>query len=135
MKRARYAAEFGAPSREKLNYRPTQGTSDALGVGTTGNKLSNTAVERFGEVNQSSLVAALQNVVRGKFRQAVAICFRARHQAIFQKQPRVHIRLPKGNLRRNFQPLRKTIHHRWHRGLTEDSSFPRGSLFLCGSPS
>jgi CHAD domain-containing protein len=73
VKRARYAAEFGSPSREGTQFiAQLKKQQDALGSWHDWRTLTNTAVERFGEVNQSSLVAALQNVMRGKFRQAVA---------------------------------------------------------------
>ncbi len=73
VKRARYAAEFGSPSREKTQFiAQLKKHQDALGSWHDWRILTNTAIERFGEVNQSSLVAALQNVMRGKFRQAVA---------------------------------------------------------------
>jgi CHAD domain-containing protein len=74
VKRARYAAEFGSPSRERTQFiAQLKKYQHALGSWHDWHTLTNTAVERFGEVNQSSLVAALQNVVRGKFRQAVAV--------------------------------------------------------------
>jgi CHAD domain-containing protein len=74
VKRARYAAEFGSPSREKTQFiAQLKKHQDALGSWHDWLTLTNTAVERFGEINQSSLVAALQNVTRSKFRQAVAM--------------------------------------------------------------
>jgi CHAD domain-containing protein len=73
VKRARYAAEF-APSSPEVTQFLTQlkQLQDALGHWHDWLTLTHTAVERLGDVNQSSLVAALTNVTRGKFRNAVA---------------------------------------------------------------
>jgi len=45
---------------------------DALGNWHDWMMLTETATEQLGDMNQSSLVAALNNVTRGKLRQAVA---------------------------------------------------------------
>jgi len=73
VKRARYVAEF-APSSAEVTRFITQlkRLQDALGHWHDWLTLTHTAVERLGDVTQSSLVAALHNVTRGKFRQAVA---------------------------------------------------------------
>ncbi|MGH9497060.1 MAG: CHAD domain-containing protein, partial [Candidatus Sulfotelmatobacter sp.] len=80
VKRARYAAEFAVPSSEStaliVQLKKIQ---DTLGHWNDWNLLTHTAAGRFGEVNQSSLVAALQNVTRGKFRQAIAVLPKAQH--------------------------------------------------------
>jgi len=72
VKRARYAAEFAPKSEEAGRFiaqlKPLQ---DALGQWHDWLILSHTAIEQLGEVNQSSLVAVLHNVTRGRFRQAV----------------------------------------------------------------
>jgi CHAD domain-containing protein len=73
VKRARYAAEFAAKSREAAQLvAELKRLQDALGNWHDWMTLTQTATEQFGDVNQSSLVAALNNVTRGKFRQAVA---------------------------------------------------------------
>jgi CHAD domain-containing protein len=73
VKRARYAAEFAPKSAEAAHFisqlKPLQ---DAVGNWHDWLTLTNTAAKRLGDVNQSSLVAALYNVTGGKFRQAVA---------------------------------------------------------------
>ena len=73
VKRARYAAELAIPSKESAlligNLKKMQ---DALGHWHDWITLTRTAIDHFGEVNESSLVAALQNGTRGKFRQAAA---------------------------------------------------------------
>jgi CHAD domain-containing protein len=73
VKRARYAAEFAAPSREAAQLvAELKRLQDALGNWHDWMTLTETATAQFGDVNQSSLVAALNNVTRGKLRQAVA---------------------------------------------------------------
>jgi len=73
VKRARYAAEFADNSPESAeliaNLKRLQ---DAIGHWHDWLTLSQTATKRLGAVNHSSLVAALNTVTRGKFRQAVA---------------------------------------------------------------
>lgn len=73
VKRARYAAEFAAESRGATQrVAELKRLQDALGNWHDWMTLTETATEQFGDVNQSSVVAALNNVTRGKFRQAVA---------------------------------------------------------------
>jgi len=73
VKRARYAAEFAPKSAESTNFlAEMKRLQDALGNWHDWLTLTNTAMERLGSVNESSLVAALYNVTRGKFRSAVA---------------------------------------------------------------
>jgi CHAD domain-containing protein len=73
VKQARYAAEFAPKSDESAKFIPQlKRLQDALGHWHDWLTLTQTAVEQLGEVGQSSLVAALHNVTRGKFRQAVA---------------------------------------------------------------
>src|ERR1051326_5260833 len=72
VKRARYAAEFAPKSAEKTQLiTQLKRLQDTLGHWHDWLTLTDTAVEQFGEINHSSLVAALHNVTRGKFRQAV----------------------------------------------------------------
>ncbi len=72
VKRARYAAEFAAKSAEAdqliVELKHLQ---DALGQWHDWLTLTQTAAQYLGEVSQSSLVAALHNLTRGKFRHAV----------------------------------------------------------------
>jgi CHAD domain-containing protein len=73
VKRARYAAEFAPKSTEAVQFMAQlKQLQDALGNWHDWLTLTQTAAERLGDVNQSSLVAALHNVTGGKFRQAVA---------------------------------------------------------------
>jgi CHAD domain-containing protein len=73
VKRSRYAAEFAPRSAESAQFiAQLKRLQDALGNWHDWLTLTQTASERLGEVNQSSLVAALHNVTGGKFRQAVA---------------------------------------------------------------
>lgn len=73
VKRARYAAEFAPKSAEAVQFiTALKQLQDALGNWHDWLTLTQTAAEHLGEVSQSSLVAALHNVTRGKFRQAVA---------------------------------------------------------------
>ena len=72
VKRARYVAEFAPKSPEKTQFiTQLKRLQDTLGHWHDWLTLTDTAVEQFGEINHSSLVAALHNVTRGKFRQAV----------------------------------------------------------------
>ena len=71
VKGARYAAEFAVKSRAAAQrVEELQRLQDALGNWHDWQTLTQTATEHFGDLNQSSLVAALNNVTRGKFRQA-----------------------------------------------------------------
>lgn len=72
VKRARYAAEFAGKSPAATEFIvQLQRMQDALGNWHDWQLLTETAKRRLGEVNQSSLVAVLHNVTRGKFRQAI----------------------------------------------------------------
>jgi CHAD domain-containing protein len=72
-KRARYAAEFAPKSAETAQFMANlKQLQDAVGNWHDWLTLTQSAAKRLGDVNQSSLVAALHNVTRGKFRQAVA---------------------------------------------------------------
>ena len=73
VKRARYAAEFAPKSAEAAQFvAQLKRLQDAVGNWHDWLTLTHTAAKRLGDVNQSSLVAALHNVTGGKFRQAVA---------------------------------------------------------------
>ncbi len=73
VKRARYAVEFAPKSAEAAHFiAQLKKLQDAVGNWHDWLTLTQTAAKRFGDVNQSSLVAALHNVTGGKFRLAVA---------------------------------------------------------------
>jgi len=73
VKRARYAAELAPKSAEGTKFiAELKRLQDAIGNWHDWLTLTDSAGKRLGEVNQSSLVAALHNVTRGKFRHAVA---------------------------------------------------------------
>jgi len=73
VKRARYAAEFAPKSAEAVQFMAQlKQLQDALGNWHDWLTLTQTAAKRLGDINQSSLVAALHNVTGGKFRRAVA---------------------------------------------------------------
>jgi len=73
VKRARYAAEFAPKSAENTQFLAgLKRLQDALGSWHDWMTLTHTAMDRLGDVSQSSLVAVLHNVTRGKFRQAVS---------------------------------------------------------------
>ncbi len=71
VKRARYAAEFAprSPEADRL-IAQLKTLQDALGRWHDWFTLTQTAKEHLGDIHQSSLVAALHNVTRGKFREA-----------------------------------------------------------------
>jgi CHAD domain-containing protein len=72
VKRARYAAELAEKSPAATQFiADLKRMQDALGNWHDWQLLTETATQRLGEVNQSSLVALLHNVTQGKFRQAV----------------------------------------------------------------
>jgi CHAD domain-containing protein len=73
VKRARYAAEFAPRSAEAAQFiAQVKRLQDAVGNWHDWLTLTQTAAKRLGDVDQSSLVAALHNVTGSKFRQAVA---------------------------------------------------------------
>jgi CHAD domain-containing protein len=73
VKRARYAAEFAPKSAEATQFiAQLKRLQDAVGNWHDWRTLTQAAAKRLGDVNQSSLVAALHNVTGGKFRHAVS---------------------------------------------------------------
>ena len=73
VKRARYAAEFAPKSAEADQFiGQLKRLQDAVGNWHDWLTLTQAAVKRLGDLNQSSLVAALHNVTGSKFRHAVA---------------------------------------------------------------
>ncbi|HYM77273.1 MAG TPA: CHAD domain-containing protein [Candidatus Dormibacteraeota bacterium] len=91
VKRARYAAEFAPSSPEVTQFlAQLKQLQDALGHWHDWLTLTHTAVERLGDVNQSPLVAALTNVTRGKFRNAVAaVSFARSGQTSLPREPAI----------------------------------------------
>lgn len=89
VKRARYAAEFAPKSRESTQFlAELKRLQDALGSWHDWMTLTHTAIHQLGEVNESSLVAMLINLTRGKFRHALAAVSATRTQeSVSQKQP------------------------------------------------
>ncbi|HVN19871.1 MAG TPA: CHAD domain-containing protein [Dongiaceae bacterium] len=95
VKRARYAAEFAQKSADSAKFlADLKKLQDALGNWHDWLTLTHTAVERLGTVNESSLVAALYNVTRGKFRVAVAAVSASKSQLI-SKQEIATVQRPK----------------------------------------
>jgi len=73
VKRARYAAEFAPKSIESDRMiAELKKVQDALGRWHDWFTLTQTARQHLGEIHESSLVAALHNLTRGKFREATA---------------------------------------------------------------
>jgi len=94
VKRARYAAEFAAKSPESTQFlSKLKRLQDALGKWHDWLTLTHSAIEQLGNVHESSLVAVLYNVTRGKLRQAVAAVAAAREERPAEA---------------NLQPTRKT---------------------------
>lgn len=99
VKRARYAAEFAPKSAESTKFLAEQRRlQDALGSWHDWLTVTQTAAERFGDVGESSLVAVLHNVTRGKFRHAVS--------AVTAAKSAFHTPQPRGA---EFEDVRKTI--------------------------
>jgi CHAD domain-containing protein len=72
-KQARYAAELAAKSPQASEFIvQLKRVQDAVGHWHDWLTLTQTAAGRFGDVHESSLVAALHNVTGAKFRQALA---------------------------------------------------------------
>lgn len=99
VKRARYAAEFAPKSAESTRFlADLKRLQDSLGSWHDWLTLTQTAAERLGDVRESSLVAVLHNVTRGKFRHAVSAVIAAKDES--------HAPQPHGA---ELQDLRKTI--------------------------
>jgi CHAD domain-containing protein len=82
-KRARYAAEFAAPSAEATQIMAgLKRIQDALGDWHDWFTLTQTASEHLGEVRDSSLVSELHNVAGAKFRHAVSVLLHARAKLV-----------------------------------------------------
>jgi CHAD domain-containing protein len=73
VKRARFAAEFAPPSAaSKRLIAQLQRLQDVIGHWHDWWKLTDTALDRLGDVTESSLVAVLHNLTRAKFRLALS---------------------------------------------------------------
>jgi len=73
IKRARYAAEFAPKSAEAEQFiTELKRLQDPLGHWHDWLTLTQAASDRFGDLRESALVAAMHNVTRGKFRLAIA---------------------------------------------------------------
>jgi CHAD domain-containing protein len=73
IKCARYAAEFAPKSAESEQFiTELKRLQDTLGHWHDWLTLTQAASDRFGDLRESALVAAIHNVTRGKFRLAVA---------------------------------------------------------------
>ena len=73
VKRARYAAEFAPKSAESQQLgAQLKHLQDVLGQWHDWFTLTQSASRKLGDITRSSLVAALHNVTRGKFREAVS---------------------------------------------------------------
>jgi CHAD domain-containing protein len=87
IKRARYAAEFSARNAESAQLvAQLKRLQDAIGNWHDWQALAHSATGRLGDVNQSSLVAALRNVTGGKFRSALAALAAFQAVPVGQKQ-------------------------------------------------
>ncbi len=74
VKRARYAAEFAPKSPESQQaIAQLKHLQDVLGQWHDWFTLTQSAARKLGDITRSSLVAALHNVTRGKFREAVSV--------------------------------------------------------------
>lgn len=94
VKRARYAAEFAPKSNEAARYlAELKRMQDALGNWHDWLMLTHTAIKRLGNVNESSLVAVLYNVTRGKFRHAVTALTTAKTEPADRKRKIVEVPL------------------------------------------
>jgi CHAD domain-containing protein len=87
VKRARYAIEFAPKSAPTEFTSQLKQLQDAIGDWHDWLTLTHTAAGRLGDVNQSSLVAALHNVTGGKFRRAVATLSASPTIALASKAP------------------------------------------------
>jgi CHAD domain-containing protein len=92
-KRARYLAEVAPESAESKNFvAELKRAQDAIGEWHDTMKLKETAERMFGNMQASSLVAALQNISRAKFRRATAELFSA--LAAISPEPREAVAVP-----------------------------------------
>ena len=102
VKRARYAAEFAPKSPETNKFlAELKRMQDALGNWHDWLTLTHTAVERLGDVNQSSLVAVIHNVTRGKFRHAVSAVMAAKTESHAARPDALQLQTPRRSARKD----------------------------------
>ena len=102
VKSARYAAEFAPKSPETNKFlAELKRMQDALGNWHDWLTLTHTAVERLGDVNQSSLVAVIHNVTRGKFRHAVSAVMAARTESHAARPDALELQTPRRSARKD----------------------------------
>ena len=102
VKRARYAAEFAPKSADSTRFlAELKRLQDALGSWHDWLTLTHTAMERLGDVSQSSLVAVLHNVTRGKFRHAVSAVTAAKTESQTVQQSAGELRAERKTAARN----------------------------------
>ena len=112
VKRARYAAEFAPKSAEATQFLAgLKRLQDALGSWHDWMTLTHTAMERLGDISQSSLVAVLRNVTQGKFRQAAG----AVSAATVEAKPTRHAAVP-------WKATRKSSRDRSRTGRRRDAA-------------
>jgi len=88
VKRARYAAEFAPKSAESAAFiEQLKQMQDALGNWHDWLMVTQAAEENLGEVTHSSLVAALRNLTRGKYREALVAV--SNQRAVSASMPRI----------------------------------------------
>ena len=102
VKSARYAAEFAPKSPETNKFlAELKRMQDALGNWHDWLTLTHTAVERLGDVNQSSLVAVIHNVTRGKFRHAVSAVMAAKTESHAARPDALQLQTPRRSARKD----------------------------------
>ena len=102
VKSARYAAEFAPKSPETNKFlAELKRMQDALGNWHDWLTLTHTAVERLGDVNQSSLVAVIHNVTRGKFRHAVSAVMAAKTESHAARPDALELQTPRRSARKD----------------------------------
>ena len=102
VKSARYAAEFAPKSPETNKFlAELKRMQDALGNWHDWLTLTHTAVERLGDVNQSSLVAVIHNVTRGKFRHAVSAVMAAKTESHAARPNALQLQTPRRSARKD----------------------------------
>jgi CHAD domain-containing protein len=94
-KRARYAAEFAAPSPQAEKFiAELKRIQDASGDWHDWLTLTQTANQHLGDVSESPLVAELHNVTGAKFRHAVAVLSQMRGKREANSQPAARPSVP-----------------------------------------
>jgi len=109
VKRARYAAEFAPKSAESSQFiAELKRLQDAIGNWHDWLTLTHTATRRLGDINESSLVAALHNVTGAKFRHA-AIALST--SPAIKRLPKPVAMLPEHSRKLSFETPRSQEHN------------------------